>query len=222
MSQPPTGRSSAAFALFALVSLFVQPRVTRAEGEIYWFTLLSDNVYVAMDFYTEMFGWQIDSSPAGGLLALRDGQPLAGLNEIAKRAPDVSESLWLAAITVDDPAASVAAARRLGATIHEVTTNTGTATPDFELTSPRQLALLSFRYRPEGATDEAVLDQINERLLNALNDSGKVYLTQTRVRGRYVIRLNIGQTATERRHVEAAWTLIRETARGLGQLRATE
>ncbi len=52
-------------------------------------------------------------------MALRDGVPFAGLNEIEDRIPDASESLWLAAIAVDDPAKSVATAKRLGATIHE-------------------------------------------------------------------------------------------------------
>ncbi|HET6520994.1 MAG TPA: pyridoxal-dependent decarboxylase, partial [Geminicoccaceae bacterium] len=88
------------------------------------------------------------------------------------------------------------------------------AEPDFELTSPRRLALLSFRYRPESVDDEAELDRLNERLLQAINDDGRIYLTQARVRGRYVIRFSVGQTYTQRRHVERAWGVIRETARG--------
>jgi aromatic-L-amino-acid decarboxylase len=89
------------------------------------------------------------------------------------------------------------------------------AEPDFELTSPPSLALLSFRYRPAGVEGEAALDRLNERLLHALNDSGRVYLTQNRVRGRYVIRFTIGQLYTTREHVERAWDLIRTTARAL-------
>ena len=89
------------------------------------------------------------------------------------------------------------------------------AEPDFELTSPPSLALLSFRYRPPGIEDDAALDALNERLLHALNDGGRVYLTQNRVRGRYVIRFTIGQLSTTRAHVERAWQLIIATARGL-------
>jgi aromatic-L-amino-acid decarboxylase len=88
------------------------------------------------------------------------------------------------------------------------------ATPDFELTTPANLALLTFRYRPP-RLDEAALNALNERLLHALNDSGRLYLTQTRVRDRYVIRFAIGQRTTEPRHIEAAWGSIKETARGL-------
>ena len=92
-----------------------------------------------------------------------------------------------------------------------------TAEPDFELTSPPSLALLSFRYRPPAVEDDAALDALNERLLHALNDGGRVYLTQNRVRGRYVIRFTIGQLSTTRAHVERAWQLIEETARGLSR-----
>lgn len=88
------------------------------------------------------------------------------------------------------------------------------AAPDFELTTGPSLALLTFRYTPEGAAD-ADLDALNERLLNALNDGGRVYLTQTRVRGRYAIRFTIGQLYTTRDHVRRAWQVIQETARDL-------
>jgi aromatic-L-amino-acid decarboxylase len=87
--------------------------------------------------------------------------------------------------------------------------------PDFEILSPLRLSLFSFRYRPDGEDDEKTLEQLNQRLLVALNDSGRIYVTQNRVRGRYAIRFVVGQTSTKRRHVQAAWRLIQETARGL-------
>jgi aromatic-L-amino-acid decarboxylase len=89
------------------------------------------------------------------------------------------------------------------------------AEPDFELITPARLALLTFRYRPQALDDEAALDRLNERLLHALNDDGRLYLTQTRVRGRYVIRFAIGQLYTTREHVQRAWQVITDTARGL-------
>jgi aromatic-L-amino-acid/L-tryptophan decarboxylase len=88
------------------------------------------------------------------------------------------------------------------------------AEPDFELITPANLALLTFRYRPEGVDDQA-LDRLNERLLHGLNDSGRLYLTQTRVRGRYVIRFAVGQAATRPEHIQRAWDAIQETARAL-------
>jgi aromatic-L-amino-acid decarboxylase len=89
------------------------------------------------------------------------------------------------------------------------------AAPDFELMAPRSLALLNFRYHPDGLDEARALDRLNERLLEALNDSGELYLTPNRVNGAYAIRIAIGQTSTERRHVAAAWQTIQATARAL-------
>ena len=89
------------------------------------------------------------------------------------------------------------------------------ATPDFEIVAPPVLSLLCFRFHPAGIDDAAALDELNQRLLHRLNDSGALYLTQTRVRDRLALRFAIGQTATEPRHIEAAWTRIQETARAL-------
>ena len=76
---------------------------------------------------------------------------------------------------------------------------------------PVPFGLVCFRYRPAGVAEE-VLDRLNERLLAAVNATGRVFLTHTRLGGRYTIRLVIGQRATERRHVEEGWGLIREAA----------
>lgn len=86
------------------------------------------------------------------------------------------------------------------------------ATPDFELLAPARLALFCFRYKPEGI-DAAALDDANARLLEAVNDSGQIFVTHTRIRGAYAIRFSIGQTGCTEAHVKGAWDLIRETAR---------
>src|SRR5690606_7693626 len=52
--------------------------------------------------------------------------------------------------------------------------------PAFELLAPPRLALLVFRYRPHGVA-ERDLDDLNERLLARLNDSGAIYLTRGKV-----------------------------------------
>jgi predicted enzyme related to lactoylglutathione lyase len=95
------------------------PSRAEAVGEIFWFSLLSEDVEAAAGFYSQLFGWEIVPGPTGGLMALRNGQPFAGLNRIEDRIQDVNESLWLAAIAVAEPAESVAAAKQLGATIHQ-------------------------------------------------------------------------------------------------------
>jgi aromatic-L-amino-acid decarboxylase len=87
--------------------------------------------------------------------------------------------------------------------------------PDFELLAPVPLNTVCLRYRPEGIDDEQELNSLNERLLSALNDTDKVYMTHTKLAGAYTIRFMIGQTTVEQRHVEAGWDLLAETARAL-------
>ena len=109
--------STALLLLGALPAL--SPRSAEAAGEIYWFSLLSEDVDAAATFYSELFGWEIVPGPTGGLMALRNGQPFAGLNRIEDRLPEANESMWLAAIAVADPAQSIAAAKRLSAIVHQ-------------------------------------------------------------------------------------------------------
>ncbi|MEV4730903.1 aminotransferase class I/II-fold pyridoxal phosphate-dependent enzyme [Saccharopolyspora sp. NPDC049426] len=83
--------------------------------------------------------------------------------------------------------------------------------PDFELLEPHPFALVCFRPRyPDLPVDEA--NERTHRVMNALNDSGDLYLTHTKIGGRTLLRLAIGSPATERRHVEAAWERIRRAA----------
>ena len=74
----------------------------------------------------------------------------------------------------------------------------------FELAAPAPLNLVCFRHRGG--------DAINQRLLDRLNQSGDLYLTHTRLDGRLTMRLCVGQTYTESRHVAQAWKRIREGA----------
>jgi aromatic-L-amino-acid decarboxylase len=83
------------------------------------------------------------------------------------------------------------------------------ADPEFELAAPAPLNLVCFRHKGG--------DEFNERLLQALNASGKLYLTHTKLDGRYTLRLCVGQTHTELEHVTEAWRLVRETAAGLSR-----
>jgi aromatic-L-amino-acid decarboxylase len=79
----------------------------------------------------------------------------------------------------------------------------------FEVVAPHPLSLVCFRLRDDD-TDRG--DARTTALMDALNASGELFLTHTRVDGRVALRLAIGGTRTERRHVDAAWDLISRTA----------
>ncbi len=89
------------------------------------------------------------------------------------------------------------------------------ATPDFEILAPTPLNVICFRYAPQAMTDPAALNALNERLHMALNADGTMFLTHTKLAGRYTLRLVIGQTAVQQHHVDAAWQRIVSTARSL-------
>lgn len=83
---------------------------------------------------------------------------------------------------------------------------------DFELAAPAPLNLICLRHRAG--------DAVNMAILEALNASGELYLTHTKLAGRVVLRVSIGQAYTEKRHVEGAWRRLREAGlaacQGLG------
>jgi aromatic-L-amino-acid decarboxylase len=77
--------------------------------------------------------------------------------------------------------------------------------------APHPLSLVCFRYAPEG-TSEAERTALNERILAAVNASGRVYLSHTKLGDAYTLRLAIGNIRTQQEHVAEAWTLLRAAA----------
>jgi aromatic-L-amino-acid decarboxylase len=74
----------------------------------------------------------------------------------------------------------------------------------FELVVPPPLNLVCFRLNAS--------DEVNQQLMDALNRSGDLFLTHTKLRGRLVLRMSIGQTNTAQHHLEKAWERIQEEA----------
>ncbi len=74
----------------------------------------------------------------------------------------------------------------------------------FELAMKPPLNLVCFRH--VGG------DEKNQQIMDELNESGKLFLTHTKLDGKLALRMSIGQTHTERRHVERAWELIQALA----------
>jgi aromatic-L-amino-acid decarboxylase len=87
------------------------------------------------------------------------------------------------------------------------------AAPDWERLAPVPFSTVCFRHVPAVlAGDEAALDIHNAAVMEAVNRSGDAFLSHTKLRGRFTIRLAIGNLRTERRHVERAWELLRQSA----------
>jgi aromatic-L-amino-acid decarboxylase len=82
--------------------------------------------------------------------------------------------------------------------------------PHFELLAPVPLNTVVFRYNPGDVNHNP--DSLNERLLHMLNDSGKIYLTHTKLDGKFALRMVTSQTNVTMDHVMKAWELVQETA----------
>jgi aromatic-L-amino-acid decarboxylase len=93
------------------------------------------------------------------------------------------------------------------------------ADPDWERLAPVPFSTVCFRYRPAavaGRDDDpdvrSRLDDLNMRLMDAVNRTGEVFMSHTRLLDRFTIRLAVGNLRTEARHVERAWELLRTEA----------
>lgn len=78
----------------------------------------------------------------------------------------------------------------------------------FEIVAPVPFNLVCFRHKGG--------DEANQTIMDRLNRSGDLYLTHTRLNDRMTLRLCVGQTNTQERHVKSAWERIREEAGRLG------
>jgi glutamate/tyrosine decarboxylase-like PLP-dependent enzyme len=81
------------------------------------------------------------------------------------------------------------------------------ASPELELLTEASLGIVTFRRRPPGVDDEAVLERINAEVVQAVEAGGEVFFSTTRVRGRYALRLCILNFSTAAEHVERALEL---------------
>jgi aromatic-L-amino-acid decarboxylase len=74
--------------------------------------------------------------------------------------------------------------------------------PDWELVVPPRFSLVVFRRNGS--------DEENERILERANQSGEIFLSHTKLNGRYVMRLAIGNARTSESDVRRAWEVLNE------------
>jgi aromatic-L-amino-acid decarboxylase len=93
------------------------------------------------------------------------------------------------------------------------------ADPDWELLAPVPLGTVCLRHRPAAFAHRAGepgiqsrLNSKNESILEAVNRSGRIFLSHTILRGRYTIRVSLGNPRTRPEHVRLGWDLLRGAA----------
>jgi aromatic-L-amino-acid/L-tryptophan decarboxylase len=90
------------------------------------------------------------------------------------------------------------------------------ASVDWIVTAPVPFSLVCFRYAPKGLSD-VECDARNEAIMHAVNETGDVFLSHTKLHGRFTLRLAIGNIRTEERHVALAWQRLNEAAAALAR-----
>jgi aromatic-L-amino-acid decarboxylase len=84
------------------------------------------------------------------------------------------------------------------------------AHPEFERMAPTPFSTVCFRVNP-GNLNEKSLDALNEKLMNKVNETGKLFITHTKLNNKFVIRLVVSGIRTKESHVRDAWELIQKT-----------
>jgi aromatic-L-amino-acid decarboxylase len=82
----------------------------------------------------------------------------------------------------------------------------------FEMLAPHPLATVCFRLHPTEINDEDKLNQLNAAFLEEINKSERIFLTHTKLNGKFTLRFVVGQTRTEFYHIDKAWQIIRDAA----------
>jgi aromatic-L-amino-acid decarboxylase len=77
----------------------------------------------------------------------------------------------------------------------------------FELAAPIVMGVVCFRFI---AADKTKIDKVNSEIVERINASGRAYITQTRLRGRTVMRIGLGNILTTEEHLREVWKIIRE------------
>ena len=83
---------------------------------------------------------------------------------------------------------------------------------DWERLAPVPFSTVCFRWDPRDGRSDDELDARNAAIMDAVNRTGEIFLSHTRLRGRFTIRLSVGNLRTQPHHVERAWDLLREAA----------
>lgn len=82
----------------------------------------------------------------------------------------------------------------------------------WEVMAPVGMSVVCFRHRPIGIEEPTALERHNAAILEHVNQSGRVFLSHTKLNGAYVLRVAVGNLRTEESHLAAAWGLLKEGA----------
>ena len=84
--------------------------------------------------------------------------------------------------------------------------------PGFERMAPVPFSVVCFRAHPKEITDEAELERLNGAILEQINSSGEIFLSHTKLHGKYCLRIAVGNLQTTQHHLKRAFKLACDAA----------
>lgn len=94
------------------------PNKPAESGTVLWYDLITEDAGAVLDFYRQLFGWELVEHRPDQYVVVHNGRPIAGISQIGRDNPEVEEAFWLVGIAVADVDAAVDRARGRGATVH--------------------------------------------------------------------------------------------------------
>jgi len=88
------------------------------------------------------------------------------------------------------------------------------AEPGWERVAPVPFSTVVFRFSPDGMDPESQ-DRLNEAIMDRVNSSGEAFFSHTVLKGRYCLRIALGNLKTRWEHLERSWELLRAAAKGV-------
>ena len=86
---------------------------------------------------------------------------------------------------------------------------------DFELLAPVELSICCFRYVPRRGMSDTELDQLNEKIMEAVQKGGRAYLSNATVNGKFALRACITNFRTTKADIEETVAAVREAGKNL-------
>jgi aromatic-L-amino-acid decarboxylase len=78
----------------------------------------------------------------------------------------------------------------------------------FERLAPTPFSTICFRAHPIGIDDESKLDALNEAIMNAINAKGRFFLSHTKLKGKFAMRVAIGNLRTTEKDIRDLWIIL--------------
>ncbi len=123
MTHKANKRRHAGYALLGALCaalVFASPAVAQqAPGTFLGAVLITDDATAASEFYSAIFGWDMERSKDGGFVVRHKGRMIGGISPLQNARREIEESFWLVGLMVEDVDQALNAARKAKATIHE-------------------------------------------------------------------------------------------------------